>query len=78
MKSNPPLEKLKKERTKKEISCRTMSERVGISKSMYSYIENGDKRLSYEDAVAIAKVFGKTPDQMFLKDYREFFKNTLI
>lgn len=78
MKNNPELTKLKKERLKRGISIRDISEQVKMSKSMYSYLESGSKRLTYEQAVKIAEELGKRPDELFLEDYEEFFKNTLI
>ena len=55
-----------------------MSEKIGVSKSMYSYLENGDKRLTYETAVRIADELGLSTDELFLGDYDEFYKGTLI
>jgi putative transcriptional regulator len=41
---------------------------AGITKEYYWQIENGKRNLSYELAVRIASVFGKTPDDIFLAD----------
>ncbi len=78
MKINPILKTLKKERKKQQKSVRVMSEKIGVSKSMYSYLENGDKRLTYETAVRIADELGLSTDELFLGDYDEFYKGTLI
>lgn len=75
MKDNPILKKLKQIRISKNISIRDMAKSLGVSKSMYSYIENGDKRLSYDIAVKISSFFDMSPDQIFQDDFKEFFKN---
>lgn len=43
-----------------------MANEVGISKSYYSLIENGSRRVSYELAYKIAEVLNTTPDSIFL------------
>ena len=75
MKNNPPLKKLRECRQKKNLTIKDMAKILGISSSMYGYIENGDKRLSYEMAVKIADFFEVTPDEMFIKDYEHYFKD---
>lgn len=61
--------KLKKIRTKENITSREMSEKLNISKPFYSQIENGRRRLSYDMAIKIAKIFNMTPDELFYDDH---------
>lgn len=42
-----------------------MADDCGISKSYYSQIENGKRRLYYDLAVKIAAVFHMKPDELF-------------
>lgn len=60
------LKKLKEIRTKKGITYQEVANQVGISKEYYWMIENGKRRLTYELAVKIAKVFNSNPDYIFL------------
>lgn len=60
------LQKLKKMRINEGMTCRQVAEQVGISKEYYWMIENGKRRLTYELAVKIAKVFKASPDYIFL------------
>jgi repressor protein len=59
-------EKLKKLRIKQKLTIYDISSKIGISPSHYSLIENGKRKLSYEMAIKIAKVFHTTPDKLFL------------
>ena len=45
---NPRLNKLREVRIKSNLTMKDMSIKLGISKSMYDYIELGVKRLSYD------------------------------
>lgn len=60
--------KLKEERIKHGYSFQQMADLLGISKSYYWQIEKNSRRLYYEMAVKIAKIFGKKPDDIFF-DY---------
>ncbi|OXS77918.1 helix-turn-helix transcriptional regulator [Domibacillus enclensis] len=60
------LERLKKERNSRGLSCQQVADKVNISKEYYWMIENGKRRLTYELAVKIASVFKKKPDSIFL------------
>ncbi|WP_313431724.1 helix-turn-helix transcriptional regulator [Siminovitchia terrae] len=60
------LDKLKKMRTKLKFTYQQVADEVGISKEYYWMIENGKRRLTYELAVRIAKVFNSSPDYIFL------------
>ena len=59
--------KLKKIRIKNNMTLVDVANRVGISKAFYCQIENGKRRLLYETAIKIAKVFGLKPDDIFYK-----------
>lgn len=63
--------KLKEVRKEKNYTCEVMSTLLGISKPFYSQIENGRRRLSYDMAVKISKIFGMMPDELFYDDYRK-------
>ncbi len=78
MKNNPTLNTLKNRRKISPYTIETIAKNANLSKSMYSYLENGKKRLSYDQAIRLAKVFKTTPDKLFLEDYKEFFKTSLI
>ena len=60
------LEKLKVLRREKGLTYQEAVDATGISKEHYWFIENGKRGLTYEMAVRIAKVFNKTPDEIFL------------
>ncbi|WP_121639517.1 helix-turn-helix transcriptional regulator [Virgibacillus sp. Bac330] len=60
------LDKLKKIRIKEGLTYQQVADEVGISKEYYWMIENGKRRLTYEHAVKIAKVFNSNPDYIFL------------
>ncbi|MGP4073820.1 helix-turn-helix transcriptional regulator [Piscibacillus sp. B03] len=61
------LEKLKQTRTRHGMTCQDVANEVNISKEHYWMIENGKRRLSYDLAVKIARVFNKNPDDIFLQ-----------
>lgn len=61
--------KLKELRLKKHYTTEYMANKIGISKPFYCQIENERRGLSYENAVKIASVFNKKPDQIFYEDY---------
>lgn len=60
------LDKLKSIRNKEGLTCQQVADQVNISKEFYWMIENGKRRLTYELAVKIAKVFKSSPDYIFL------------
>lgn len=61
--------KLRLLRIKNKFSGMDMAKMVGISRSYYYQIEYGQKRLSYDLAIKIAKVFKKKPDAVFYDDF---------
>ena len=65
------MEKLKKLRIENKISYQTMGDLLGISKTFYWQIENDKRRLSYERASEIAKIFNVTPDELFYEDVKK-------
>lgn len=60
------LMKLKEMRINSGFTYQHVANEVGISKEYYWMIENGKRRLTYENAVKIAKVFKSSPDYIFL------------
>lgn len=58
------LEKIRKESGK---TFQQVADAAGLTKEFYWMIEKGKRKLSYENAVKIALVFGKEPDDIFLK-----------
>ncbi|NEY80761.1 helix-turn-helix transcriptional regulator [Bacillus sp. 3H-10] len=62
------LQKLKKFRTNEGLTCQQVANCVGISKQYYWMLENGRRRLNYDLAVKIAKVFKTNPDHIFLNN----------
>ena len=64
------METLKKLRIKNNFSYQAMSDFLGISKTFYWQIENDKRRLSYERARMIAKIFKVTPDEIFYEDFK--------
>ncbi len=75
---NPPLKKLRRLREKKRLSTKNVANLVDISETMYVYIENGKRRLSYDMAYKLSNIFDLTPDELFYEDIYEFYQNTLI
>lgn len=58
------LETIRKENGKTFLQ---VADAAGLTKEFYWMIEKGKRRLSYENAVKIALVFGKEPDDIFLE-----------
>ena len=65
------MENLKKRRIENNLSHQDMGDLLGISKTFYWQIENGKRRLSYERALKIAKIFKVTPDEIFYDDIKK-------
>lgn len=61
--------RLKELRIKKKLTGSEMAKMVGISRSYYYQIEGGQKRLTYDLAIKMAKVFKKKPDAVFYDDF---------
>lgn len=62
--------KLQDLRKKNNMSYEAVAKRVGICKAYYWQIENGNRRLYYDLALKIAKVFKKKPDDIFYQYYK--------
>ena len=45
-----------------------MADKLGISKAFYSQLENRTRRLSYDMAIKISKIFNSKPDKIFYED----------
>jgi len=67
-------DKLKKIRKEHGYTIYQMAEKLGITPSFYSQIENKRRRLFYDTACLIAKVFDMKPDDIFYDDYRNIIK----
>ena len=65
------METLKKHRIKNKYSYQTMGNMLGISKTFYWQIEHNKRRLSYERATEIAKIFNVNPDELFYEDIKK-------
>ena len=59
---------LKKLRKRNNLTSKDMSDKLGISKAFYSQLENRTRRLSYDMAVKISKIFNSKPDKIFYED----------
>lgn len=59
---------LEQERLKHNYTYQQMADMLNICKSYYWQIEHNNRRLYYDLAVRIAKIFGKKPDDIFF-DY---------
>ena len=64
------MKRLKELRIKLGLTVSEMAKLVGISPTYYWQIENKDRRLYYELAVKISKVFNKKPDEIFYEEYK--------
>lgn len=60
--------KLKELRLKNRYTIYDMAFKLNISYSHYSLIENKKRKLTYEMAIKIAKLFNLTPDKIFLEN----------
>lgn len=58
---------LKKIREENNYSCYDMADKLGISQGFYWQIENKKRKLYYEMAVKIAKIFNLKPDDLFFE-----------
>ena len=63
------MKKLKELRLKNKYTYDDMAKLVKISKTYYWQLENGKRRLFYQQAISIAKVFKLKPDDVFLEDF---------
>lgn len=68
------LNKLFRKRTQVGYSTMHISRNLGISKTFYWQIEKNQRRLSYDMAVKIAKIFKLKPDDIFYDDFKKNIK----
>ena len=59
---------LKKLRKQNNFTSKYMADKLGISKAFYSQLENRTRRLSYDMAIKISKIFNSKPDKIFYED----------
>lgn len=64
------MEKLAKIRKSKGYSYQAMAQKLNISKTFYWQLENNKRRLSYDLAVKIARVFELKPDDLFYQSFK--------
>lgn len=62
--------KLQNLRKISNMSYEDVAKKVGICKAYYWQIEHGNRRLYYDLALKIAKVFKKKPDDIFYSYYK--------
>jgi putative transcriptional regulator len=70
------MEKLKELRLEKGYTFSKMAKLVGLSKPFYWQIEHNQRRMTYDLAVRISKVFGLKPDDVFYEEMK-FHKDSL-
>ena len=61
------MDKLKQIRKEKGYTIYDMANKLGITASYYSQIENKKKRLFYDMAYKIADIFNMKPDSIFMR-----------
>ena len=64
------MHELKRIRRMHKLTHQDMAEKLKISKAFYWQIENGKRRLSYQMAVKIAKIFNMKPDEIFYEEFK--------
>ena len=64
-------DKLKELRKKTGYTIYDMADKLGITASFYSQIENKKRRLFYDMAYDIAKIFNLKPDDLFYDGINE-------
>ena len=69
------METLRELRLKKDIKLKEMAKMIGVSAPFYCHIEQGKRKLSYENAFLIAQILDKKPDEIF---YDLFTKKDLF
>ena len=58
-------EKLKELRKNKGFTQKQIAEKLNITISFYSQLENKKKKLYYDTAIKIADIFNMRPDELF-------------
>lgn len=49
-------------------SCQFMANKLQISKTYYWQLEKGKRRITYQMALRLSKIFNITPDQLLYQD----------
>ncbi len=65
------MEELKKIRIRNKYSFNYMAQELNISKTYYWQLEHNQRRISYEMAFRIARVFEKKPDDIFYQNFKD-------
>lgn len=65
------MQKLKKIRLSTGYSLQAMANKLNVSKTFYWQIENKKRRLSYNMAIKIAKIFNMKPDELFFYETKK-------
>lgn len=65
------MKNLKRIRESNNYSCKEMAEKLNISKTFYWQIENKKRRLSYNTAIKISKIFNMKPDEIFFYEFKK-------
>lgn len=63
------LKKLQILRSNMQLTYKDVADMLKISKTYYWQIENGKRRLTYEFAKKISKIFNLKPDDIFYEDF---------
>lgn len=63
-------QKLKETRLKYHYTSKYMAEQLNISKPFYSQLENDKRKLTYDMAVKIARIFKLKPDKLFYEEHK--------
>ena len=61
--------KLRETRLKNHYTSRYMAEQLNISKPFYSQLENDKRKLTYDMALKIARIFNVRPDKLFYEEH---------
>lgn len=69
-------EKLHYHRKNRRITLEEVATSIGLTKSMLSRIERGNRCLSYDNAVKLALYFDTTPDNLFFNDHLKILKES--
>lgn len=62
--------KLKDLRKENNYTASYMADKLNISRTFYTLIENDKRRLTYDMAVSIANIFNKKPDEIFYDEFK--------
>lgn len=65
------MEKLRQIRKEYGYTVYDMAEKLKMTASFYSQIENKKRRLFYDNAIKIAAIFNMKPDDLFYTDDKE-------